>query len=259
MKTLTNTEETELFIINNELIFDPIERVILSSSNGMRVHLTNIVSKMLCYFCRNSKTLINYDEIMEFVWGEKYRQVSYGSMHQALLVLRKSLKKISSSDIEIKSIRKAGVIFNAVVEKKKNIHDSVNNISTNKKSVNKNTKKLLARLVLPFSIFFLFISILLNSDIGLKDSVFENYTPGVKYLGQCNVRFNSNATDSDKHLRFLYKYKNLCVPGSVLFITANENTSYVSIVQCKNKYFDNKSLGNCGVSLFTFEDKQHET
>lgn len=255
MKTLTDTEEKEFFIINNELNFDPIERVILSSSNGMRVHLTNIVSKMLCYFCRNSQTLINYDDIMQFVWGEKYRQVSYGSMYQALLVLRKSLKKIATSDIEIKSIRKAGIIFYAVVEKKNNLYDSVNNICINSKSVSKKLKKLLARLTLPFSIFFLFINIYLNSDIGLKNSVFENYTPGVKYLGQCNVRFNSNASDSDKHLRFLDKYKNLCVSGGVLFITANENTSYVSVVQCKNKYFDNKNLGNCGVFLFTFEDK----
>ncbi|MDK6932421.1 hypothetical protein QP353_23770 [Klebsiella aerogenes] len=241
-------DTNEIFLIKNVVEFDPSNQLISSSSGDIKIKLTNIVSKMLHYLCVNNKTVNKYGDVMQFVWGERHTQTNYGSLYQALLVLRKSLNEISANDkIEINSIRKEGILLNAEVKKL---------IKVNSEHIYIKSRKIKTFNIYKITPFFnfiiiIFISIMLIFFFSLRNhGVFNNYTNEIPSLGKCKMWFNSDAIDSSQHIKFIKKHIELCVPESNLYITAYKNINKISVVQCSNNYLDVKKIGNCTVKIF---------
>lgn len=249
----TNVKHEDAFLINNELLFLPSERRISSIVNEETEQLTNQVSKLLCYLCMNSRMLIKYNDIMQFVWGERYRFISYGSVYQALLSLRKALKNIAISPVEIKSIRKEGIIFNATVKKQQQeplIQDT--SIIAERNAM---TEPLYSSQMFYFTVAIITmitittLSVLYNRGRG----AFDNYTVKDNTGGECNIRLNSDAVDSRRHINFLEKHQYLCTPDTTLYITAYENNHTLSVIQCRNNYLVKSKMGNCRSLLYISE------
>ncbi|EQA1694818.1 winged helix-turn-helix domain-containing protein [Enterobacter hormaechei] len=246
MKLDYSTEVEEFYMINEGLMFIPSVRTIHQVATGRRVQLTNIVNKMFYYLCQNNGKVISYDEIMQFVWGERHRQISYGSLYQALLTLRKSLKEVNVDGDSIKSIRKKGMIFNAVVEKKIQKTPS----SSNKIRHLAYTSRIFFSLIALLMIILILCSGLYFIYNGDEVKIFNNYFTAKNTPGGCKVKFNSDAANSRKHNSFLHDHIYLCVPDTVMYITAYENISNISVVQCQDNYLDTKKMGNCRVYIF---------
>lgn len=246
-------DTNEIFLINSIIEFDPGNQFISSTSGDIKIKLTNIVSKMLHYLCINNKVVNKHDHVMQFVWGERHTQTSYASLYQAILVLRKSLNEVSINDkIEINSIRKEGIRLNAEVEKLIKINNNHFGIKSRNKSTSNITKAKIIFSLIGIIVFLLaltFFSILRNHSHG----VFSNYTYQAPISGKCEMWFNSDAIDSLRHINFIKKHKELCMPESILYITAYKNANKVSVVQCLNNHLDLKNIGNCTVKTFYLE------
>ncbi|ENZ7683297.1 winged helix-turn-helix domain-containing protein [Klebsiella aerogenes] len=247
MNTPSQMDMDDIFVIKNAIKFSPQEQSISSITGDSCVKLTNIVSKLLHYLCVNSQVVNRYDDVMKFVWGERYIKTSYGSMYQALLVLRKSLREVAVDDkIEIDSVRKEGVRLNAVVVRLPQSSEDGNpcNMSNNGKSSIRR-RYFIYTFITILALFFLILF------LKFKDSsVFSHYTSETRAFGGCKVRFNSDALDSSLHNKILIEHKDLCIPDSTLYITAYNNIHRISIIQCRNGFFSTKEVGNCIVNTF---------
>lgn len=247
MNTPSQRDMDEIFVIKNALRFSPQEQSISSITGDSCVKLTNIVSKLLHYLCVNSQVVNRYDDVMKFVWGERYIKTSYGSMYQALLVLRKALREVAVNDeIEIDSVRKEGIRLNAVVVRLPQSSEDRNscNMSNNGKSSIRR-RNLIYTLVTILAFLFLILFLTYKDS-----SVFSHYTSEIRGLGNCKVRFNSDALDSSLHKKILIEHKDLCISNATLYITAYNNIHRISIIQCRNGFFSTKEVGNCIVNTF---------
>ncbi|MCT4716320.1 winged helix-turn-helix domain-containing protein [Enterobacteriaceae bacterium H18W14] len=244
----------EWFLINDQVCFYPDEQIVCSLQGNKKIPLTRIVNKMLYYFCKNCRHIIKYDEMMLFIWGEKHRQIRYGSLYQALLVLRKSLEELNISSALIKTVRKKGLIFDCVVVEQKSDPKSTDNVSASETSAQSSeplTNKPIARRPL-FYLGLILLTALFSALFYYHStrSVFDNYTVGERLSGGCMVHYNSDAHDANHHKKFMNSHSELCKPGAMLYITTYITTNAVSVVQCDNAWLREKHIGNCLVHYF---------
>jgi DNA-binding winged helix-turn-helix (wHTH) protein len=245
----------EWFLINDQICFYPEEQMLCSADGNKKITLTRIVNKMLHYFCTHEKVLISYEEIMCFIWEERHKTIGYGSLYQALLVLRKSFLELEPDCRFIKTIRKSGIIFDCEIVENSNSVDVVGELAgktTVVANVNCFSKAALEKKKIIISLLLMMVVIAAATTYCYSrfEGVFDLYTPAKPLANGCSVRYNPDAYDISQHDRFIEHHQDLCIPNSILYVTTYVSREDVSVVRCRNVYLYEKNIGNCTVFYF---------
>jgi DNA-binding winged helix-turn-helix (wHTH) protein len=252
---LRNMSNKEWFLINDQICFYPQEQMLCSTDGNKKITLTRIVNKMLYYFCTHEKVLISYEEIMCFIWEERHKTIGYGSLYQALLVLRKSFLELEPDCRFIKTIRKSGIIFDCEIVENSNSVGVLGELAekaTVVADVNCFSKAALQKKKIIISMLLMVVVIAAAAAYFYSrfEGVFDLYTPAKLLAKGCSVRYNSDAYDTSQYNQFIEQYQDLCIPNSILYVTTYFSREDVSVVRCRNFYLHQKNIGNCTVFYF---------
>lgn len=97
--------------IDNEIVFSPEERKLLSLRNGKSITIFSTGSRCLEYLIEKQGIIVSPKELIPVGWMEEdaYKTVSQATYYQCLTDLRRNFKELGYNDQLIKTVRGQGV------------------------------------------------------------------------------------------------------------------------------------------------------
>lgn len=243
------TLDTDNYLIEKKVIFSLSDGILQNTTTQDKISLKKTVALCLYFLIKNQNSIKTQNEIMEFAWGNDYRQTSFNTFYQSILILRKAFNTLGLDKPIIVTIPRKGVIiysdilieiFTTQIDKTISIKKA-NNSSLLKWIENTSPLKIkmaLISLLTPFLIY-----LLLNNDTQVQ---FKKYQLMGKTKNNCSYYFNKSLGGYSRHYKFINKYPDICAPKSHVYITANENILNISALICTASLddFENNSCSS---------------
>lgn len=235
---------TSFYLLENEIEFYYSERILKNRVNGRKITLTRLSCNILLALCSNDEPVLTHPQIMQKAWGERHREVQYGTYYQTVLMLRKSIREIGIEYEVVKTITRKGLALDVTSnfkEKKaeKGINDSTNN-QLEHPGIRKKKSPLyiLNAIMISFTILLLaFFSIYPHLFVQQRilrgrNPFFGNYVLAGKTENHCMYYFNKDTNSHLKHNSFISQNEFLCEKNTKLFITTYSTAKTVSAIRC---------------------------
>lgn len=104
-------EHCDVFIINNQVIFDAKEHVLKTVASGKCITLYSTSSACLSLLIRGQGKVISQRELMTVIWSEKNRDINANAFYQMLLTLRRALERAGAGSNIILTVKRKGLLI----------------------------------------------------------------------------------------------------------------------------------------------------
>lgn len=256
------------FLINDEVEFNYTARSLRNLQTGKEVILTQIVCNLLLCLCQHNDEVVQYSSLMEEVWGERHKNVQYGTVYQTVLLLRKAIRKLELQSKLIKTIPRKGIMLSCRLHSecspRNTDNDDIKEGENGKEYadvplIQENRtfpwiKTLIRddRFVLLMSMIFFIVSSMLyifkNNPMPETD-FFSGFQEAGTLKNDCAYSFNSDTHDYSQHKQFIRDHASLCLPNTHLFISTEVNNPMLSAIRCNIDLTSRKKFKNC-VSIY---------
>lgn len=109
----------QLYIINNDVTFDPESNVIHSKINNKTVNMLTPSGQCLLILLENKGNIVSKKQIYEFVWERYGLTATDNAFYQTVLYLRKNLKEAGLLAEVVKTVPRKGVLVPSTVQVEK--------------------------------------------------------------------------------------------------------------------------------------------
>ncbi|MEB7884612.1 winged helix-turn-helix domain-containing protein [Serratia fonticola] len=109
----------QIYIINNDVTFDPESNVIHSKINNKTVNMLTPSGQCLLILLENKGNIVSKKEIYEFVWERYGLTATDNAFYQTVLYLRKNLKEAGLLAEVVKTVPRKGVLVPSTVQVEK--------------------------------------------------------------------------------------------------------------------------------------------
>lgn len=245
-KFMCESEEAGFYTVLGEILFFPKEHYILNIKSDYRVNLKPTVSHCFHLLLKKNGIIVSQNELMAFAWGEKHRQVSYNTFYQNILHLRRALIMVGLEQAIVTTVPKKGVMIRADVSVKADAFTAIeaytlqNPPLTVKLSEPPLNKNVAAKIFTPRVLLIVLLTILLFllsyfSSESEEKVFFSDYHSASLLEKNCNIFFNNDVVNHEKHDLFIKSHKELCHEDKYVYITASANTHNMSVIICPVK------------------------
>lgn len=104
-------EQCDVFIINEQVIFDAKEHVLKTVASGKCITLYSTSSECLSLLIRGQGKVISQRELMTVIWSEKNRDINANAFYQMLLTLRRALERAGAGSNIILTVKRKGLLI----------------------------------------------------------------------------------------------------------------------------------------------------
>lgn len=111
MQKTQKDEQCDVFIINNQVIFDAKEHVLKTVASGKSITLYSTSSECLLLLIRRQGEVISQRELMTVIWSEKNRDINANAFYQMLLTLRRALERAGAGSNIIQTVKRKGLLI----------------------------------------------------------------------------------------------------------------------------------------------------
>lgn len=255
IKNMMLNDNNSCYLIYNSILFIPSDNTLCDPNGNIIRKIKPTEARCLLLLIEKQGDVVSQNELMEFAWGDKHRQISFNTFYQCILSLRKAFVQLGVLDSIITTVPRKGVMMESAVSILHLQQDEVGksvpakqhaNISSEENYKNKSSRlwALVEIAIITSTIIFaVYIIIITNKDY----NYFSDYFQADIGTKKCHYYFDSNV-DKDSHQLFVNQHPELCQDNKNYYLTILNNAKTISIIIC-SKPIDN-STGNVCKSIF---------
>lgn len=105
-----------LYVINNDVTFDPESNVLYSKADNKKVNMLTPSGQCLLILLENKGNIVSKKDIYEFVWERYGLTATDNAFYQTVLYLRKNLKEAGLLAEIVKTVPRKGVLVPSSVQ-----------------------------------------------------------------------------------------------------------------------------------------------
>ncbi|EOF7416208.1 transcriptional regulator [Salmonella enterica subsp. enterica] len=254
--------------IEGTIIFNPEYCALTNQLDMKSIQLKQTASLCLLLLLKNHNKVITQNEILEFAWGERHREVTFNAYYQIILSLRKALSDIGLEKQIITTIIRKGLIIRgdicveqiAVPEEiflteKKQHSDFKQNMENNEHVVRSRLPLLLSEKIILIMTIAVCIFLVIMYMSNKNNNFFSGYIPSPPYTQNCQYFINGDAINPSHHENIIKTYSEICKDGQNIYITAYPETVSSSVLMCKKPVTDNVK-NSCSSIFFPRKEKK---
>jgi DNA-binding winged helix-turn-helix (wHTH) protein len=244
------------YLIDNIIIFTPSEELIFHRGTMSSKKLKPAEVRILLLLVEKKGVVLSQNELLEFAWGDKHREISFNVFYQCILSLRKSIMQVGYSEKLITTIPRKGVMIDSAIsidEFREVIPDKTINLNNNNTSSRTalSVKEPIKHLFFNVNKYLYFVAVLIFSIVGVviyylpaKNDYFNNYLSFGTASGDCSLYFNPEVHEHSVQSLFYKLHPELCQKNKFTYITLYSHTRVVSALVCDFQ-MENKGHNKC--------------
>lgn len=231
----------KVYLINDTVIFDPIEHRLVNKDDDQVNLLLNIpASRCLSLLIEHKDYLITQKEFFEKVWESQGTYVTQNTFYQNISLLRKGLKAAGLTEDPIKTVLKRGMTLADAItvvpyEVPPPLPADMQSMPTTPPvdatpEVVPTNRRMKWLYLLPIAVFCI-------SSIGYyqikisKSDFFASYQP-YREMNGCKIMIPTAGIITDIYTTFLKNIPPSCPENSVVYLTTDRVISWMSVIQC---------------------------
>lgn len=243
-----SSDAVNKYVLNAVFEFDPIKLTLLNKESNEYVRIHSTSAKCLLLLIEKHKVIVSQKELLQAGWGDKAHTVTYNTLYQCILNLRKSFIKLGCKKTIIITIPRKGLMIaeDIIIEWAEGDGANINppshlpsdeNNTPSLESFSKRTH--LALIIIFVSLIgagIVFYILNTQSSYDFK----KLYVKVTNNGSQCNYFINRIDGSAEDLMQKITQYEKLCNKNEWIFITKFNEMKSKSALICNGMPGENK-------------------